>query len=333
MEEDDVHKTLLLAMAVALALASCSGSSSDEGLLDSAGTDAPLYDSSSFPDDLSGAPDAEEDDSFPPRPDVPDGPPEDIRHEPIPGPCSTLQPAESLADLETSYSPANWKQALLDVLDRRYAPGHYILTQAKDQSQLQAFVKTGSFQDLVMSASVAVHEMNHLYGWELSGWSNYAYFLCPEQILKVASANTPPRNVVATLLDESVGNLVATYADIYLTGMMGSQGFWTLLDELNAYTHSIFLDYQLLDRLPQGMSISSLDGLTTFMLFTELYLKWVRTNQPAQYDAIVNGAGVRETILAVWDRAEWIIAQTETVAFKLSLDADGIQERVFDTEQ
>ncbi len=302
------------------------------------GEDGWTEDSSSLPDEGGPGQDIPTppagDSRTTPEEDTRSTPDEDAVSPPPPaGPCSALQSAESLADLESAYSAANWKQTLVDVLDRRYDPGHYILTHAKDQSQLQNFVKTGSFQELVMSASVAVHEMNHLYGWELSGWSDYGYFLCAEQILKVAAADTPPRNVVATLLDESVGNLVATYADIYLTGVMGGQGFWTLVDELNAYTHSIFVDYQLLDRLPTGLSISSLDGLTTFMLFTELYLKWVRTNQPASYDAIVNAPGVKAMLLAVWDRAEWIIVQTEPVSYRLSLDADGIKDRVYDTDQ
>lgn len=266
--------------------------------------------------------------------DVRQGPTPDVAVDPpLAGPCCVLQTAESLDDLSASYVPGNWQNVLLQIVDRRYDPGHYIMLHVEDQAQLSNWVQTGDFQALSMSASTAVHELNHMFGWELGGWSDYAFFLCPGLVIKVANADTPARSVVYDLLDPAVGNLVMSYADLYLTGMMGSQGFWTLLDELNAYTHSIFVDYQLLDRLPMGYSISSLDGLLTFMLFAELYLKWVRENEPAKYDSVIATPTVKDLVLTLFERAEWIIDETSPQKHRLSLDADGILDRVFDTAQ
>jgi len=243
-----------------------------------------------------------------------------------------LQAIESVDDLKQAYSPGNWQQTLFEIVDRRYDPGYYILTHANDLSRLPMWVNSSSFQNLVLSTSTAVHEMNHLYGWELSGWDNYSYFLCPELIHHVPNINTPPRSVVYGMLDQTAGGMLMTYADLYLAGTMGSQGFWTLVDELNAYTHSIFTDYQLVDQLPMGTSISSLDGLSTFMLFTELYLKYVRENQAGQYNTIVNTAGVKETILDIWDRAEWIIDASADKKHRLSISAEPIMDRVNDLD-
>ena len=253
----------------------------------------------------------------------------DSKPEPQAGPCNYLDTPQSISDLASSYTAGAWKETLVTLMERRYAPGQYILTHVQDQSQLPMFVQTGSFASLVQSASTAVHEMDHLYGWELGGWTEYGYFLCPEKIIKVSNIKTPNRSCVYDLLPKGIGGLLMDYADLYLTGQMGAQGLQTLLDELNAYTHSIFIDYQLADQLPGGVSISSLDGLAAFMLFTELYFKWVRENQPQQYDAILAASGIREVVLLLWDRAEWIIDASADKSNTLQIMADPVLDVVF----
>ena len=126
--------------------------------------------------------------------------------------------------------------------------------------------------------------------------------------------------------------MVMDYADLYLTGTMGDQGMFTLLDELNAYTHSIFVDYQLVDQIPTGMSISSLDGLATFMLFTELYLKAVRETQSAQYNTILATPGIKQLILDLWNRCEWIIDNSADQKNTLNIMADPVLDAVFDVD-
>jgi hypothetical protein len=289
------------------------------------------------PPDLRPPEDEEQPDAWiPPEPDVeaiPDiGATPEVIVEPPTGPCNSLQDKASIDDLKQSYQSGNWKTALVDLMDRRYDPGHYILTHVKDQSRLPMFVNNGSFQDLVMSASTAVHEMNHLYGWELGGWSNYAYVLCGESVLVVPNIDTPMRSVVYAIIPPGIGGLLMDYADIYLTGSMGQQGMFTLLDELNAYTHSIFVDYQLVDQFPWGMSVSSIDGIAAFMLFSELYLKWVRENQAGTYNTILATPGVEEMVLQLWSRAEWILEASADHAQSLNIDADPVLDAVFDPD-
>ena len=292
----------------------------DDGLII---PDDPLPDSTWVPPgkDIAGQPD----EWTQPKPDVQDPP------QPA-GPCSKLQAQESIADLQAGYSSGNWKNVLVQIVDRRYDPGHYILTHAKDQSQMVNWVKTGSFKDLVMSTSTAVHEMNHMYGWELGGWTNYAYFMCEELTITIPNIETTPRSVVYDTLDPNIGGMVMDYAGIYLTGQMGSQGFPTLLDELNAYIHSMFVDYQISDQLSFGTSISSLDGLATFMLFTELFLKWVRINAPAEYQSYLTTNNLVDLILALFERAEWIIENSKDKANSLSIMAEPVLDQVFDPD-
>ena len=261
---------------------------------------------------------------------VPDTPVEEVVQPPPEGPCNTFQALESVADLKGSYSSGNWKNTLLTLLDRRYDPGYYILTHVQDQSQLPYFVQTGNWENFVLSASTAVHEMNHLYGWELGAWSQYGYFLCEKKTIKVPPVQTPPRSVVYALIPASVMPWVKQYADIYLTGDMGQQDLLTLLDELNAYTHSLYCDYQLTDQFPWGIAISSRDGLATFMLFSELYLKYVRANNAGAYGTIKNNFA--SLILDLFDRANAGIDQSEVKKNQLSLHAEAILDQVYDPD-
>ena len=253
----------------------------------------------------------------------------DIQPPPPDSPCHHLQAKESLADLAQSYSAGNWKNVLYQIADRRYDPGHYLLTHVQDEAQLPNWVQTNSFQNLVMSTSTAIHETNHMYGFELGGWSNYGFFICEEVVLVVPWTDTPPRSVIYSSVNKGLSQMLAQYADLYLTGGMGNQGFHTLIDELNAYTHSIFVDYQLVDKMPMGQSISSLDGLAAFMYFTELYLKYVRTNNPGAYNSTVANPQMADVIVTMFNRAEWIIDASADQAYKLNLMADPVFDQVF----
>ena len=122
------------------------------------------------------------------------------------------------------------------------------------------------------------------------------------------------------------------YADLYLTGSMGAQGMFSLVDELNAYTHSIFVDYQLVDQFKPGLSISSLDGLATFMLFTELYLKWTRQNATSQYNALLDNPEIKQLLVELWTRCEWIIENTKDHKNTLNIMADPVLDAVFDVD-
>jgi hypothetical protein len=100
------------------------------------------------------------------------------------------------------------------------------------------------------------------------------------------------------------------YDDVYLTGFSGTQGFNNLLDEYNAYVHSLASSYCTRDRLAPGSSISSRDGILTMMYYVELYLKVGRLNHPADYADILADPEHVDLILTDWDRAEFWLGLT-----------------------
>lgn len=330
-------KRILAIWALASALALGCGGNDGSGSDVKEAADAATEDQSS--NDIPGQPDDDGTVLPPDDVDSPDGTvdPGDVdddtgNPDPQLGPCSTLQPMESLADLEASYSSANWKATLLEVLNRRYDAGYDILTSVKDQAQLPNFVNPANWDNFIMSVSTAVHEMDHMYGFEGGGWSDYFYFVCSSVKVKVPRIQTSPRSVVYPLIPSNVMPWVKTWADLYLTGMMGSQDFLTLLDELNAYTHSLYCDYQLSDQFPFGMALSSWDGLGSFMLFVELYLKAVRTDSPQTYNTIKGNAVLKKAILDIFTRAEDGIYLTDGKKQQLSIHGEAILDAVFATE-
>jgi hypothetical protein len=115
------------------------------------------------------------------------------------------------------------------------------------------------------------------------------------------------------------------YADTYLTGDSGAQWFNSLLDEYNAYIHSLASKYCTRDALSQGMSTSARDGALTFMYYVELYLKLARTVHPDDYAEILADPNHLSPILTVWDRAEFWLAVTDATP-SLGIDDDTISE-------
>ncbi len=96
------------------------------------------------------------------------------------------------------------------------------------------------------------------------------------------------------------------YDEVYLTGFAGTQGFDSLLDEYNAYTHSLATDYCVRD-LYAPYSFSSRDGILTFMYYVELYLMVARLNHPTVYAALTAEPQTVRLILTDWDRAEFYL--------------------------
>ncbi len=241
-------------------------------------------------------------------------------------PLTDLDPID---DLRSGYRSADWYATLLTLLERRYSSGRYIVTEL-DDSQSNALIWMGgrppaSFDDLLGRVGVTVHEMDHQLGWQqgilATGLQSYAYVLRDDLTLLVPRIETYPRAEIAQYL---VGALDNQYRPIYLEGQSGQQGFLTVLDEFNAYTHSLFVGYGLHDQTPAGRRQSDRDGLVTFMLYTQLYLRHGRNNHPGDYDKLKAEPEIRDAVRTLWARANFILDVTEDIS-SLSLDPAAVE--------
>ncbi len=234
----------------------------------------------------------------------------------------------ALGDLQAGYRPSDWYTTLLAVLNRRYASGSYVVTKLND-SQTKAGIwvggQTGTFAALLGQVNVTVHEMSHQLSWQegimATRLQKEALVVRGDLTLLFPRVETYPRAEIARYV---VGPLDNQYKAIYLTGDSGNQGFGSVLNELNAYTHSLFVGYGLHDQNPPGRRQSDRDGLVTFMLYTQLYLRHARTDHPSDYARLRAEPEIRETVRLLWARANFLLDVTEDIP-GLALDPAAVE--------
>ena len=239
--------------------------------------------------------------------------------------CSSLS---DLSAIEAAHTPGTLRQTLVDVSAARYPPGvGFIDAQSDSELQIWFFGGTDTFDGVMDGYEVAVHEGAHIWGFQYFGFDSYSYRIVDDDhIIDTLRLDNFPRSEILTRHPYPNDDF---YADTYLTGQSGSQGFNTVLDEFNAYGHSLVSRYCTRDTLSPGSSTSARDGLLTFMLYVELYLKIAREEHPSDYDAILADGAQVQVILDVWDRAEHWLAITESES-SLGIEDAFIAGHVYD---
>lgn len=100
------------------------------------------------------------------------------------------------------------------------------------------------------------------------------------------------------------------YQETYLTGQSGAQGFSTVLDELNQYTHSLAVEHCYRDFHEPMTAITARDGVLTFLYYVEKYLQLARTQHPADYDRIKADEDAVHVLDVLWGRANLYLDAT-----------------------
>lgn len=237
-----------------------------------------------------------------------------------------LDEKKNISDLLDSYSSSNWYETLIALLERRYTTGHYIVLEVNNsKKQASSYIDNSSKLSFIMTISVVVHELTHILDFQESSYT-YTYVVRHDLQLKVPYFKTYARNKILQYITWN-----DDYADVYLTGQMGTQGFDSLLDELNAYIQSLFTDYSFVDQFPKTISITSRDGVLTFMIYTELYLMHGRLYEQATYNIIISNEKWRELILTLWDRGDFILEVTKSYN-QLGINDGILYNKAYDEE-
>jgi len=216
--------------------------------------------------------------------------------------CETLA---DVGDIERSYASGSRRAAAYAVAKARYPAGLPFL-EAQGDRELDAWF-TGapdSFDGMASRFDVAVHEGAHIWSFKRFSTGTQTYPVHAGLTVHARRLRNFPRSEI---LSVHLNREADSYAKTYLEGASGAQGFNTLLDEYNAYAHSLASRYCTRDRVGASSNVSARDGILTFMYYVEAYLEIARTRHPADYQAIVSDSGHRMLIVAVWDRAElWL---------------------------
>ncbi len=234
-----------------------------------------------------------------------------------------------LSDLEAGYNGTNLRVTLQGISQRRYPPALGLIEAQTDAELNRWFTGSmGSFRAVMDRYEVAVHEGAHIWGFDRFSFDSYSYRVVDDGlIIETAFLDNFDRSEILSRHPDASGDF---YASTYLEGASGAQGFNTLLDEYNAYTHSLASRHCTRDYLG-GASTSARDGILTFMWYVETYLKIAREEHTADYRAIQNDPAHVEMILTVWDRAEYWLEVTADEP-GLGIDDDALKARVYEAD-
>lgn len=256
--------------------------------------------------------------------------------------CIDGQFAETLPDPSAdvsaeiaAYSPNELREFYDAILLKRYPVGATLV-----RGGLAVFDCVGAFargtstaEGAIASLDTVVHECGHAH--DLSqGFQTYV--INDELTLSCSGAgSTFARSLIGddefqTRRPPCGAGFVGCdhYYDTYLTGNGSDQGFDMVLEETVQYVNSLATAYAFQDFV-RG-SISALDGLLTFLWYTERYLRMARLQYPDDYARITDPCW-REAILTVWGRAWWILEEARENG-SLGVDEEALFELVRDPE-
>lgn len=224
--------------------------------------------------------------------------------EEIPG-CADLA---SIDAVQKAHAPGGIRPAAEGLARVRYPTGLPFLAAQDDKMLGTWFLHApDTFEGVASRFEAAVHEGAHVWGAKRFDGATQTYPVRADLSIKTKRLTNFHWKEI---LDKHVDRAADTYAKIYLEGAAGAQGFHVLLDEYNAYTHSLAARYCTRDLVPAGSRVSARDGILTMMYYLETYLAIGRASHPADYAAILADPGHRKVILTVWDRAEHFLRKS-----------------------
>lgn len=190
----------------------------------------------------------------------------------------------------------------LNLLKQKDKIGYDIVTKVNDLDFFSVWLFCEN--PPIYNLPTAVHETNHKLSTILTDYENqlYGYYLGNENTIKVKMKNLFYRSEIGEYLDDF--DKQQSYYELYLTGDSGNQDLLILLDEVNAYIHSLNSTICFIDLISKNIIQSDRDGLATFMYYLELYLKKARSSHAEQWEQIYNDSEYLTLIDSLWKRAE-----------------------------
>ena len=213
-----------------------------------------------------------------------------------------------LSDLASGYTVGALRSTAEAIAMRRYPIGLVFIEEQGDEYLPGWFQDTTTFGGVLDGFETAVHEGAHIWDFSNSPGGQHLYRVRDDLTITTAALDNYARSEILALHVDRDSDI---YDEVYLEDFSGTQGFNNLLDEYNAYVHSLAARYCTRDSLGSTRRISARDGILTMMYYVELYLKVARTNHPDDYAEIIGDPGHLEMILTVWDRAEFWLDITE----------------------
>lgn len=217
--------------------------------------------------------------------------------------CPTLN---DLGELSAMYqnSAMGLRAAARGIAERRYPVGVAFIDVQTDQQLGTWFRDRNSFNAVLNSFEVGIHEGQHIWDLTMISAQGWPYRIREDLVIRTRRLMNFNRSEILTVHPNATAD---SYARVYLMGQSGAQGFNTLLDEYVAYTHSLASRYCTRDALSQGIRISARDGILAMMFYVGAYLRLARTQHADDYAEILADREHVRLVLTVWARAEFLL--------------------------
>ncbi len=241
---------------------------------------------------------------------------------------NVVLPTRDIAAIRAGFSPDNWRASMIRLLEHRYPDAASLVGKLRDPSFFDAWFRQGrtSYKDAVMDLSTAVHESAHIVGLHQRRGRTHVLVLGKKSSLRFPIPKSFHRKEIKAELPAAINDL--SYSSTYLVGKSGAQGIEMLLDELNAYTYSLFTAIAIADQLPKNIKQSSRDGLLVFMYYLQRYLSLARRTHTATYKAILKSPALRKTIVELYDRAACVVELSSPYT-QLGINDGMLREHVY----
>lgn len=200
----------------------------------------------------------------------------------------------------------------LKILKKNYPRGIQILNRlsAEKRKETERIMHCDKNRStLIISLETVVHEAVHFLDSQLSIGTGQAFYLTndslivldlPEHILD-AIGPKHINQIYNTISDvEQTGG--AAYGQTYLQGDIGNQDFFTLMDELNAYTNGLDAAIQL-PKLSGGTSTASLTGPLAMTAFILRYYEYFEKNDADYFQHVLMSKELLPAVKILIDRA------------------------------
>ncbi len=220
--------------------------------------------------------------------------------------CRSLAPIP--VDWGNLTSAAALRSAFTAVATTRYPFGR-LAVEASSDEQLLRWSAGNTGVELLDTFTTVVHEGHHLADSRSASPYLRAYIVRPDRVVHAKWIATFPGAALTAVHPRPLP--ADSYVAAYLLSPTRSD-FQGLLDELNAYVHTLAAAYCIRDgRYADGRQVSDRNGVYAMILFIELSLLVARTQYPADYAALRADPGTRAALLAMWRRAALWLERTQ----------------------
>ncbi len=236
--------------------------------------------------------------------------------------------SRDIGELETAFAADSWRKSAIAALEVRYPDAAWMVGTLRDSDNFDVWFAGGtdSWQSVMRSLEVGVHEASHMVDLQNPRRSKHSFVVAQDEVVTIKVPTTFERSNIADELPDEIRAL--SYTKVYLEGEGSEQGFEMVLEELNAYTWGLLTSVAFVDQMPSNMSTSSIDGVLTFMYYVEVYLDLAEREHGKVYRKLTENKVMRSAILRLWDRAACVVKRAEQHE-QLGIDDDKLRPYVF----